>query len=746
MDSHVGHLDLICVMVLEIYVLGKRRINYMKPEWNEFHQKILEDRYLLKDESGNLLEHKIEDVWDRIAKFVGSNKEERKVFRDLLTDFKFIPGGRMLAGLGSGSTSTFFNCFVIPITTKTNKGNDSRDALMETLANLVEITSRGGGVGLNFSVLRPRGSYVSKVKGFSSGPVSWGQAYNGVIEQVIQGGTRRGALMYMLDVWHPSIEEFITVKKDLLKLKNANLSVGVSDDFMKCVKEDKDWSLVFPDITFKEYDLKWSDDINDWIKKGFPIKVYKKIKARKLWRLISESAHATGEPGLVFVDRYQRESNTRNIEKIIGVNPCGEQGLGPWGVCNLGSINLVPFVSKDKEINWRKLDATIKTAVRFLDNVIDLDNYINEEIKEKQLSIRRIGLGTMGLADVLILLGLKYGSKDSLSFISELYSFIRNVSYNASIDLSCEKGSAVSFNLEEFIDSPFIKKLPEKIKEKIKFRGIRNLSILTQAPTGATSLLSGVSSGIEPIFSFNYTRTDTLGTHKIKHWLVPKVKDEGQFISAHEISPEDHVKVQSEIQKYIDSSISKTINAPNSHKVEEVEKIYMLAYDLGCKGITYFRDGSRQGVLSVLKEKSSLIKKRPTLLTGRTSKIKTPLGNLYLTMNEKDGKPYEVFCQIGKAGSDVSAFTESIGRLISIALQSGVSTSEVINQLTGIGGSNSVGLGKNKVRSVPDAIASVLSEKPTFYLGELCPKCGTGIMVNEEGCSRCQNCGFSKCG
>ena len=718
----------------------------MKPEWNEFRQKILEDRYALKDEKGNLLEHEIEDIWNRISSFVGTNTEEEKAFRELLNDFKFVPGGRMLSGLGSGSTATFFNCFVIPITTRTNKGNDSRDSLMETLSNLVEITSRGGGVGLNFSVLRPRGAYVSKVRGYSSGPISWMEAYDGVIGQVIQGGSRRGALMYMLDIWHPSIEEFISVKRDLSKLKNANLSIGVSDDFMKCVKEDKDWSLVFPDLTFKEYDSKWDGDIHNWrFERDYPVKLYKKIKARKLWRLVAESVYESGEPGVVFMDKYQRESNIGDFEKIIGVNPCGEQGLGSWGVCNLGSINLVPFVDEDKKINWKELEITIKTAVRFLDNVIDLDNYINDKIKEKQLSIRRIGLGTVGLADVLLILGIKYGSKQSLDFISELYKFIRDVSYNASIDLSIEKSPAPSFNLEKYLNSPFIRRLPEEIRERIKLRGIRNLSILTQAPTGATSLLSGTSSGIEPIFSFNYVRTDTLGVHEIKHWLTGKIPDTGQFISAHDISPENHVKVQSEIQKYIDSSISKTINAPNSHKVEEVEKIYMLAYDSRCKGITYFRDGSRQGVLSVIKEKSSLIEKRPTILMGQTSKIKTPLGNLYLTLNEKDGKAYEVFCQIGKAGSDITAFTEAISRLISIALQAGVPTSEVINQLSGIGGSSSIGLGKDKVRSVPDAIASGLSEKPKIYVGELCPKCGTGIMINEEGCSRCQNCGFSKC-
>ncbi|GAH50587.1 unnamed protein product, partial [marine sediment metagenome] len=250
------------------------------------------------------------------------------------------------------------------------------------------------------------------------------------------------------------------------------------------VKEDKDWSLVFPDITFKEYDSKWDGDLYKWwFERDYPVKLYKKIKARKLWRLIAESAHQSGEPGVVFIDKYQRESNTANCEKIIGVNPCGEQGLGEWGVCNLGSINLVPFINKDLEINWSELEITIKTAVRFLDNVIDLDNYINDQIKEKQLSIRRIGLGTMGLADVLIILGLKYGSKESLSFISELYSFIRDVAYKASIDISCEKGSAVSFNLEGYINRPFIEKLPDAIKDRIRFRGIRNLSILTQAPT-----------------------------------------------------------------------------------------------------------------------------------------------------------------------------------------------------------------------------------------------------------------------
>ena len=713
----------------------------MKPEWNEFRQKILEDRYALKNEKGNILEHKIEDIWDRIANFVGSNTEEKKRFRELLEDFKFVPGGRMLAGLGSDSIATFFNCYVLPFATSQDKGKDSREALMETLANVVEITSRGGGVGLNWSVLRPRGSYVSGVKGYSSGPVSWMEAYDGVISQVMQGGSRRGAQMYMLNVWHPSIEEFITVKKDLSKLKTANLSVGITDDFMEAVKEDKMWSLVFPEITSKEYNSEWNGDIQKW---QHGIKIYKEVKARRLWQAISSSTHEVGEPGIVFLDRCQKESNTGYFEKTIGVNPCGEMPLGEWGVCNLGSINLVPFVNDKLEIDWNDLADTISTAVRFLDNVIDLDRYINDKIKEKQLSIRRIGLGTMGLADMLILLGIKYGSKESLSFIEELYKFIRDVSYRTSAELAIEKDPAKAFTIE-YLNRPFIKRLPQEITKGIEKFGIRNLNILTQAPTGTTSILAGVSSGIEPIYALNYIRTDRTGSHEVEYWLSSKIKDKGQFVSAHEITPEDHIKVQAEIQKYIDSSISKTINAPNSHEVKDVEKVYMLAYELGCKGITYFRDGSRQGVLSVSKEKSSSIKERSNCLIGRTSKIKTPLGSLYLTLNEKNGKPYEVFCQIGKAGSDVSAFTEAIGRLISIALQNETPISEIIDQLSGIGGSSSVGLGKDKVRSVPDAIASGLSEKPKIYVGELCPKCGTGIMINEEGCSRCQNCGFSKC-
>jgi len=472
----------------------------VKPEWTKFRQKILEDRYALKDEKGNLLERKIEDIWDRISNFVGTNTEEKKAFREILEDFKFVPGGRQLAGLGSGSLSTFFNCYVIPISTLSDKGKDSRESLMETLANIVEITSRGGGVGLNFSILRPRGSYVSGVKGYSSGPVSWMQAYDGVISQVMQGGSRRGAQMYMLDVWHPSIEEFISVKKDLSKLKTANLSVGITDDFVQSVKEDKMWSLVFPEITFEDYNSRWDGNICEWwFERDYPVKLYKKIKARKLWKLIAESAHTTGEPGIVFLDKYQRESNTGNFEKIVGVNPCGEQGLPDWGVCNLGSINLVPFVDENLGIDRNKLTLTINHAIRFLDNVIDLDNYINVRIKEKQLSVRRIGLGTMGLADVLILLGIKYGSSESLSFIGELYRFIRDVSYRASIELAIEKGPAKAFTTE-YLNRPFIKRLSDEIKKEIEKSGIRNLSLLTQAPTGTTSILAGVSSGIEPIF------------------------------------------------------------------------------------------------------------------------------------------------------------------------------------------------------------------------------------------------------
>jgi ribonucleoside-diphosphate reductase alpha chain len=1073
------------------------------------------------------------------------------------------------------------NCYVIP------SPDDSRQGILDNLKIMTEIMARGGGVGINLSTLRPRGSYIKTVNGTASGPCSWAQLYSVATGDVIQqGGSRRGALMIMLDDNHPDIEEFITVKRTAGKIEHANLSVCISDKFMQAVKDDADW------------DLTWQGEVK------------KTIRARSLWDLICTSAWESAEPGMVFMDRYNKLSNTWYYEDIRCVNPCvtgdtlvstehgytrardlqigmkirtpaglkpiekvynnglqriyrvnfadggylegtadhklkvvrgkkyqwvpvaeliegdkvlvipnenfgtrqslpnealeyitkrelnaasyydrklglivgavlgdgvlsviqsrnshsnqckvafgahedgwydsftnlmtdmnihthrtlvekefvgeggiavkhasvrlecyklasllvrigmipnvkasqktipaafmcmekdflagildglfstdgsvlmkqdnpmlrfhtssyelaqqvrlillqfgihgriyratrdedlmydgrsmygtgekydivvmnegigrfyteiglshpekaarlkeiaedwhciggtwtasvvsiedtereeevydlyepdtltwvtngycsldcGEQGLPPWGVCNLGALNLSAFV-EDGKMNWERLAEKSKVAMRFLDNVVDANEYFIEENREAQLSTRRTGLGTMGLADALIKMRIPYGSEESVPVIERIYATIRDAAYESSADIAAEKGPFPKFDRNKYMQGQFIKRLPKTIQEKISKQGIRNAVLLTQAPTGTTSLLSGVSSGIEPVYDFAMVRRDRTGEHILYHPLLQAWREEhpneptpNYFVAANDLTPEEHVRVQASIQYFTDSSISKTVNAPNSHTVEDVQKLYRLAYELGCKGITYMRDGSRVGVLSHIDEKkpeqqgqdsqqapkmemvTSIqqgIKPRPTVVQGYTRQIAAPEGKINVTINSDEHGPLEVFVNVGKAGSDIAALAEALGRLISLNLRilSPLSQTdrvkEIADQLRSIGGSRSVGFGMQQVRSLPDAVARALemhleslekqdaeaqsadpllstnakqaangTSNPTTPVvpaanplslshlsitGNLCPQCGCNTMVYEEGCRKCYNCGHSEC-
>jgi ribonucleoside-diphosphate reductase alpha chain len=777
-------------------------------------EKVFLDRYALKDKAGNPIEKKPEEMWSRVAKAVAQAEKEdkrkqwEKEFFWAMKDFKYIPGGRILAGAGTGYAVTFYNCFVIP------SPRDSRDGILETLKQMVEIMARGGGVGINLSSLRPRGARVKKVNGFSSGPCNWAELFSVATKDIIQqGGTRRGALMLMLWDWHPDIEEFITVKQDLRRINGANLSLCVSDAFMQAVEKDEDWQLVFPDIDDPEYDEKWNGDLVEWKKMGKKVKVYKTVKARKIWEIIAEAAWRSAEPGVVFMERYNKLYNNWYWNRINCVNPCGEEGLPPWGVCNLGSINLNALVKGDgidrkALFDFKTLKRLVKVAVRFQDNLIDLDPYIFDGIRKTQLEgERRVGLGTMGLGDTLIKLHLRYGSKESLKFIDKVYRIIRDESYQASVELAKEKGPFPKFDRKLYPKGEFIKTLPKDLQEKIKKYGIRNSLLLMQAPTGSTSLMAGTTSGIEPVFEFEFIRKDRLGVHILRHYLydkwLEKNKKNGQlpkkpdwFVSASELKPEDHVLVQATIQKYVDASISKTVNAPKTYTVEDVKKLYTLAYKLGCKGITFFREGSREGVLERKEEKKETksempaytVKPRPMVVHGSTYRINTPVGMAFITINTNGGnppEPLEVFINVGKAGTDVYAMAEGLGRMISLALRFSSHLSptqrvkEIIEQLKGIGGSRIMGFGKDKIRSLPDAVAKVLEmhyhlnelttkeeknnssnvklvsnvDQPTFTqallkeegLFDICPSCGEASLVHEEGCKKCYNCGHSEC-
>jgi len=779
-------------------------------------EKVFLDRYALKDKEGRPIEKTPEEMWRRVAKAVAQAEEKdkqkiwEKEFYWAMKDFKYVPGGRVLAGAGTGYAVTFYNCFVIP------SPKDSRGGILETLKQMVEIMARGGGVGINLSSLRPRGTRVKKVNGFSSGPVNWAELFSVATKDIIQqGGTRRGALMLMLWDWHPDVEEFITVKQDLSRINGANLSVCVSDAFMEAVENDEDWQLVFPDIDDPEYDEKWNGDLVEWKKMGKKVKVYKTVKARKIWDLIAEAAWRSAEPGVVFMERYNKLYNNWYWNRINCVNPCGEEGLPPWGVCNLGSINLNALVKGDgiekkARFDFKTLRKLVRIAVRFQDNLVDLDPYIFEGIRKTQLEgERRIGLGTMGLGDALIKLHLRYGSKESLKFIDKVYRIIRDEAYQASVELAREKGTFPKFDKKLYPKGEFIKTLPKEIQERIKKYGIRNSLLLMQAPTGSTSLMAGTTSGIEPVFEFEFVRKDRLGTHIIRHYLyekwLNKNKKNGQplkkpewFVSAADLTPEDHVRVQATIQKYVDASISKTVNAPKNYTVEDVKKLYTLAYKLGCKGITFFREGSREGVLERKSEKTEekpkvpayTVKPRPMVVHGSTYRINTPVGVAFITINTNGGnppEPLEVFINVGKAGTDVYAMAEGLGRMISLALRFSSHLSptqrikEIVAQLQGIGGSKTMGFGREKIRSLPDAVAKVLAmhyhlnndhnnleEKEKNILPELvvnvkqpiisqlamneeeslfdiCPSCGEASFVHEEGCKKCYSCGYSEC-
>lgn len=1162
-------------------------------------QKVFMDRYAWKDEEGKPLEEYPEQAWGRVARTIASVEKTaalRKLWEEkfyyALSDFKFLPGGRILSAAGTGYEVTFYNCFVIPCP------EDSRGGILDNLKIMTEVFSRAGGAGVNLSTLRPRGARVKKVNGTSSGPINWANLYSVASHDVIQqGGTRRGALMIMLHDWHPDIEEFVEVKKDTTKLVGANLSVCISDKFMEAVENNSNWDLKFPDIKHPNYDLEWDGDIEDWEKKGYPIKVYKTIQATELWDKICESAWVSAEPGIHFLERSNKWSNTWYFEKLAATNPClttdtwiqtnqgayqiknligkpfaarvngqdypsslkgffktdykqtvelqttngyklkltqdhlikkvisknrqevktiwieagkltvgdqinlhnhrynnywqgkyskeegyliglllgdgtlkkdkavlsvwvlpnlngkllptslgqqsimtqalqaastiphradfngwmqvkdrneyrlslsyikhlakelgmspekktitpllektsscfyqgflqglfdcdgsvqgiqekgvsirlsqsnlstleavqrmllrlgivskiyqnrrhdyfkqlpdhqgnlklypikaqhelvisgenliyfaksigfadqkkanrlenllssykrklnredftspiekityldkedvydaqipsvhafdanglyvhncGEQPLPAWGVCNLGSINLSAFVNEEGEFDYQHLSEITSIAVRMLDNVIDANFYFYIENKQQQDNARRIGLGTMGLGDTLIKMKVRYGSDESLEVIEKIYQTIRNTAYETSSELAKEKGIFPKFDQKKYLQGYFIKQLTDSVKEKIIKNGIRNSVLLTQAPTGSTSLLAGVSSGIEPVFDFAMVRKDRIGEHIIYHPLYKKWKDShpentpapDYFSSANNLLPEDHVKVQALIQKYTDSSISKTVNAPNSHTVEDVKKLYMDAYKQGCKGITYMRDGSRDGVLSHISDKPAnseaqnkeqsqvqtepVVFHRPMVLPGRTYKMLTPIGEVFITINrDANNCPVEVFITIGKAGMQIGADAEAIGRLVSLVLRISngnrkETAYKIVSQLKGIGGSSHIGFGKDRVMSLADAIAKVLAEdlatseavvpetlslnisennpsvnsnepqsngqvaqqlnilepnqQTTAKVGDLCPECGNATFVFEEGCKKCHLCGYSIC-
>ncbi|MEM3698941.1 MAG: vitamin B12-dependent ribonucleotide reductase [Archaeoglobaceae archaeon] len=742
-------------------------------------ETVLKKRYLLKNDRGEVVETPEQMFW-RVANAIASAEENygnnpkpwaEKFFR-IMWNQEFMPNSPTLMNAGTplGQLSA---CFVIPV-------EDSIDGIFKALWDMARVQKSGGGTGFSFSRIRPKGDIVKSTMGVASGPVSFMKIFDSATEQIKQGGKRRGANMGILRCDHPDIEEFIKAKWEEGTLRNFNISVAVTDRFMEAVKRDEDYELINP-------------------RTGV---VVKKISARKIFNLIVEGAWRNGEPGLVFIDEINRHNPTPHVGEIEATNPCGEQPLLPYESCNLGSINLAKFVD-GKDFDWERLREIVHIAVRFLDNVIDVNAYPIPEIEDMTKANRKIGLGVMGWADALFLLEIPYDSEEAIKLAEKVMKFIQEESHKASQLLAEERGVFPNWK--------------GSVWEK-KGLKMRNATTTTIAPTGTISIIANCSSGIEPVFALAYKRANILDGEEFfeinpilekvlrekglyNGELIAKIAETGSvqnldlpssikrvFKTALEIAPEWHVKMQAAFQKFTDNAVSKTINLPNSATRADVEKAFMLAYELKCKGITVYRDGSREEQVLMTKkaekEKEKLRRPakfieprpRPRVTVGRTIETKTGCGSLYVTINEDNEGIAEVFVQLGKSGGCAASQTEAIGRLLSIALRSWVNPEVLIKQLKGIR-CPSVGFDNGEIiTSCADGVAKVLEkwlkgeykrikfeiegikpltefaekeestekEERTKMIGGVCPECGN-VLEYGEGCATCRFCGFTKC-
>jgi len=681
--------------------------------------KILKARYYLKNDKGEFLDRSPADLFKRVADFIATAEkgaaraEWAEKFFDVMKNRDFLPNSPTLTG--AGRDMCLSACFVLPI-------EDSMESIFDTVKNAALVHKEGGGTGFDFSLLRPRGSFVRRTQGVASGPVSFLRVIDAATEAVKQGGTRRGANIGILRVDHPDIEEFIAMKRDGKSLANFNISVALTDEFMRAVSRNGPCTLRDP-FTRKKTGQK---------------------KARDVFRLLVESAWAVGDPGLVFIDRINRLNPTRDLGPIRATNPCGEQPLHSYESCNLGSINVANFFDPEKPgaLDWERLAGVIEVAVRFLDDVIDINKYPLPRIAEMTRSNRRIGLGVMGWADLLLKKELKYDSPGALAFADELMGFLRKKADEESRKLGSLKGS-----------------FPNVDKSIYKGTARRNATVLTIAPTGTISRIAGCSSSIEPVFAFEFTSKILDGELKDVHPIYREWKESNpdtalpdHFVTAHDIPPDGHIRMQAAFQKHVDNSVSKTINLPHDAVEEDIEKAFLRAYELRTKGITVYRDGCKaeQVLYKAAAEETLMPKERPHSLPSITDKIKTGFGNLYVTISYYGNKPFEVFASIGKSGYSTMADAEALGRLISLALRSGVEPQEVIYQIKGIGGAEPIFTEGGLVQSIPDAIAKVLErhlgevkENPKDFFKNVCRMCGA--TMPDEKCPTCPNCGWNKC-
>ncbi len=729
--------------------------------------KVLEKRYLKKNEEGKIVETPHE-LFKRVARSIasadlryGSSEADAEAlgvsFYDMMTALNFLPNSPTLmnAGRRLGQLSA---CFVLPI-------DDSMESIFDAVKNAAIIHKSGGGTGFSFSRLRPNGDVVGSTKGISSGPISFMTVFDTATEAVKQGGTRRGANMGLLRVDHPDILSFITCKDEMTKLNNFNISVGLTEEFMNALEEDRQYDLINPRTK----------------------KVSQRLKARDVFDLIVNHAWKNGEPGIVFLDRINASNPTPKLGEIESTNPCGEQPLLPYESCNLGSINLAKMV-KGNEVDWERLRETTWKGVHFLDNVIDANKYPIKKIDEMTKANRKIGLGVMGWADMLIQMQIPYNSDRAVELAEEVMGFIQSEGKKVTSSLAEERGV-----FQHYEGSIYDGKLK-----------VRNATVTTIAPTGTLSIIASCSSGIEPLFAVSYVRTVMEGTKLIEvnpqfemvakergFWnreLMEKIAEKGSikefkeipddvkavFVTAHDIKPEEHIAMQAAFQKHVDNAVSKTVNFSHNATTKDVEEVYRLAYKTGCKGVTVYRDGSREEqVLTTGKSKESsqhtapgtppvqkiMPRKRPEMIKGATRLMKTGCGHLYITVNEDEkGHLFELFTSMGKAGGCAASQSEAIGRLVSLAFRSNIEPEEIVNQLKGISCHQPSWVDGGRILSCSDAIAKAIDNyktdgkkgngnghKEDIMLIGACPECG-GAVEHEGGCAVCHNCGFTKCG
>jgi ribonucleoside-diphosphate reductase alpha chain len=759
--------------------------------------RIWDQKYRFKAPDGQPRDKSLSESWRRVARALAVAEAEPEIweerFHQAMDDFRFLPAGRILAGAGTERSVTLFNCFVMGTI------EDDMSGIFAALREAALTMQQGGGIGYDFSTLRPKGAPVRGVGADASGPLSFMDVWDAMCRTIMSAGSRRGAMMATLRCDHPDIEAFVDAKQDPARLRMFNLSVLVTDAFMDAVRAGEPWDLVFDGS------------------------VHRTIQARDLWDRIMRSTYLGAEPGVIFIDRINRRNNLAYCETISATNPCGEQPLPPYGACLLGSINLARLVKlpfeADAALDLGALADLVPVAVRMMDNVVDVSRFPLPEQEAEARNKRRIGLGVTGLADALIMCGARYGSAEAVRLTELWMRALRDAAYRASVDLAREKGAFPLFDRDPYLAGECITELPEDIRAGIAEHGIRNALLTSIAPTGTISLLAdNVSSGLEPVFAFSYERTvlEPDGSKRIEpvsdhaYRLYKRLKGEDTpltdaFIDAQSLRPEDHVVMQAAVQKYVDSSISKTINCPEDIDFEAFKDVYMAAYDSGCKGCTTYRPNPLTGsVLSVKTETSTEPETaesargsatqhpgdlgsgkvvhmaepldRPSELPGKTYKIKWPENDhaIYITLNDimQDSRrrPFEIF--INSKNMEHYAWTVALTRMISAVFRRGGDVSFVVEELKAVfdprGGA---WMDKRYVPSLLAAIGGVieqhmvdigfLKDPDTLELdfnaerkvvgmnvGGLgqCPKCGTASVLRQEGCDLCTSCGFSKCG